>query len=92
LFLIDQYKKNYTTYANEIPGRDLGQAQTCGGVKRVHGIQPPLLIIGFLMTIWIIKYNTKPKQIFFHRKKNTIKKKNDNIYMDSTIAEHQLVK
>jgi hypothetical protein len=68
LFLIDQYKKNYTTYANENPGRDLGQAKTCGGVKRVHGI-PPFLIIGFLMTIWILKYNTKPKQIFFHRKK-----------------------
>ena len=61
-------------------------------LKGFMGSNPPLLIIGFLMTIWIIKYNTKPEQIFFHRKKNTIKKKNDNIYMDSMIAEQQLVK
>jgi hypothetical protein len=45
------------------------------GLKGFMGSNSPLLIIGFLMTIWIIKYNTKPKQIFFHRKKNTIKKR-----------------
>ena len=48
------------TYANGNLGPDLGQAQQCGGVKLVNGIQtlPLKYVIFFSNNFWNINYYT----------------------------------
>jgi hypothetical protein len=81
--------KKTTTYDDVNPGSDLGQAQTCGGVKQVNGILTLpswfLLITGSPSTIHIETSDKKTCIDSLPLKKITKVNNIMNINMDSTI-------
>ena len=82
-----------TTYDIGNPGPGLGQTQKCGRFKSVNP-NPPSLIIGFPMTIQILKKKTIKKfaQICFHSKRlHTITKMNLVIKLFSVIKQRSFL-
>ena len=76
-----------TTYDVRTPDSSLGQTQRCGRVKSSNWAPNPFPLIIRPLTANKYKQTIKTPHIFVSRQKKYVKKMNDNINMDSTMAE-----